>query len=380
MWMDQVARGWLVYEMTSSPFLLGLTVALKFFPMLFLSLVAGVIADRYSRKIQIIIAEALNGVLHLALAFLIITNSLEVWHIMATALISGISQAFQHPARFVLIADLVDNRYLHNAIALNSVIFNVSRTLGPAFAGILIASIGLDKTYFAMAFIYLITVILTVQINEPPLRQRSAKKEHESNNFLGEMMEGLKYVRSDRIILALLALSLISSFVGQPYMSLMPIFAKDILNVGPKGLGLLLGFSGVGAIIGALFIGTLSRERALGTYLLAFIISFGILLVFFAFSPFFALSLALMILVGFFQTGNHVLTNTLVQTHTPNEIRGRVMGVYFLDRGIMPLGTLLAGTMAHVMGTPLTVSLMGVILALLATAITISMPTIRRLR
>lgn len=380
MWMDQVARGWLIYEMTGSPFLLGLTGALKAIPMLFLGAFAGVLADRYSRKFQIIAAESMTGILHLALAILIVTGTVEIWHILLSALLAGVAMCFHQPARVVMISDLVDGKHLHNAIALNSFIFNLSRTIGPSIAGILVAVIGVGSSYFVQSFVYLLTILSTSQIKEPPPEQRGIQAGERRASVFHDLMEGLKYIRSDPVIFALLGITIIPSFLGHPYQSLMPIFAKDVLQVGPQGLGLLLSFSGIGAITGALFVSFLSQGQRLGSYMLALAIIFSSVLVFFALSPFFALSLALLIIIGFAHTGYNVLNNTLIQTHSMAQFRGRVIGVYFLDRGMMPLGTFMAGAMAASMGAPFTVGLLGASCAILIGVIAILTPGIRRLR
>lgn len=379
LWMDQVARGWLIYEMTGSPFLLGLTGALKAVPMLFLGIFAGVIADRYSRKRLMIISQSLSAGLNLILAILIVTNTVQVWHVMVTALASGIAHAFDQPARVVMISDLVDSKHLNNAISLNSVAFNISRTLGPSIAGVAVAVTGTGSAFFLQAFVYLLTIFFTNQISEPPLEARKIKPGHAKNNIFQDMMEGFKYIKSDKLILALLVVALIPTLLAQPYQSLMPIFAKDVLKVGPKGFGLLLGFSGIGSIAGALFVGTLSKGRALGAYLLALALAFGVLLVFFAFSPLYSLSLSLLVLIGFSHTGYNVLNNTLIQTNAPAQLRGRVMGVYFMNHGMMPLGTLLAGAMAGWFGAPLTVGILGASCALLVIVIAFIVPNIRHL-
>lgn len=380
LWMDQVARGWLIYDMTGSPLLLGVTGALKAVPLLFLGIFAGVIADRYGRKRQIIIAESANAALNLILAVLIVTHHVQVWHILFTGLLSGIAQAFHQPARVVLISDLVDNKHLNNAIGLNSVAFNISRTLGPSIAGITIALLNAGASYFIQTFIYLITVFFTTQINEPSRENKSNLSREKSKSFLDDMLEGFRYVKSDKLILILLVMALIPTLLGHPYLNLMPIFAKDILKVGPEGLGILMAFSGIGSIMGALFIATLAQGKAIGIYLISMEISFGIFLVLFALSPFMLLSLPILVIIGFSHTGYQVITNTSIQGHTPAQLRGRVMGVYFLDRGLMPLGTLLAGVMAGWIGAPHTVVILGASCAMLAIGVGFFVPALRRMR
>lgn len=376
-WMDNVARGWLMYEMTGSPLLLGLTGAVKAVPMLVFGMLAGVFADRYGSKLQIIISQVATGAINVLLAVLIVTKTVEPWHILATGFMAGVAQAFQQPARQSIVSDLVEDKYLTNAISLNSIGFNISRTLGPMLAGIMVAFVGVGVTYFFQAVIYVFATIWTVQLTVPPRNHIEGK---EQPSMFADLVEGLKYIRSDKIIFALLAMALVPTLLGHPYISLMPIFAKDIMKVGPEGLGMMMGAVGVGAIFGAFFVGTVYRERQKGLVLIVNSVIFGISLVAFAFTPWYRVTLPLLALSGITATSFNVLTNTLIQTRTPANLRGRVIGIYFLDRGMMPLGTLLAGAMADVMGAPLTVGILGAACAVFTLWVAISVPHIRRLQ
>lgn len=376
LWMDHVARGWLMYELTGSPFLLGLTGAVKMAPILFLGLFAGVMADRYGRKPQIVIAQVVNAAVNLLLAVLIVTHMVEPWHILATGFIAGIAQSFQVPARQAIVSDLVEEKYLSNAIALNSIAFNISRTLGPMLAGFLVAGFGAGGSYFFQTAIYLFATLWTAQMAVPDDKPEN----HQRVSMTESLMEGLRYVKSDKTILALMAMGLIPALLEHPYVSLMPIFAKDIMNMGAEGLGFMMGAIGFGSIGGALLAATIYRERNKGIILLTNAVIFGIFLVFFAFTPWFVVSLPLLFITGVSQTGYTVLTNTLIQTLTPRHLRGRVMGVFFLDRGMMPLGTLLAGSMAGPLGAPWTVAILATGGILLPVWIAVSVPRIRQLQ
>ncbi|MBM2832492.1 MAG: Enterobactin exporter EntS [Dehalococcoidia bacterium] len=375
MWMDNVARGWLMYELTGSPFMLGLTGAAKAAPMLFFGLLAGVMADRYGKKHQLMISQASNGLVNLLLALLVVSGKVEPWHILATGLLAGTAQAFQQPARTALISDYVEEKHLANAIALNALAFNISRTLGPMLAGILVALVGVGSSYFFQAAIYLLASYWTARMAVPAGSRDNAKR----GSMAESLMEGLRYIRSDKTILALMALVLVPSVLQHPYISLMPIFAKDIMEVGPEGLGLLMGAIGFGSVTGALLAATVYRERHRGPLLLANAIVFAAFLGLFAFTPRFAVALPFLAVVGLAQTGHIVLANTLIQTLTPRHLRGRVMGVYFLDRGMMPLGTLLAGSLAGPLGAPLTVGIMAASGVLLPLWVAIAVPRIRQL-
>lgn len=375
-WMDHVARGWLMYELTGSPFMLGLTGAVKAAPMLFFALVAGVLADKYGRKPQIIIAQTTNAAVNLLLALLVVTRMVQPWHILATGLIAGIVQAFQQPARQAIVSDLVEEKHLANAIALNSIAFNISRTLGPMLAGILVAFIGVGGSYLFQAAIYVVATIWTVQMTVPASSHENGERTSMAESF----MEGLRYIKADKTIFALMALALIPALLESPYINLMPIFAKDIMKVGPEGLGFLMSAVGFGAISGALLAATIYRERNKGPLLLGNAIVFGVFLGFFAFTPWFIAALPILFVTGATHTGYSVLNNTLIQTLTPRHLRGRVLGIYFLDRGITPLGTLLAGSMAHAIGAPLTIGILAISGVLVPLWIAVSVPRIRQLQ
>lgn len=375
-WADNVTQGWLMYELTGSPFMLGLTGAVKVAPILIFSLFAGVLADRYGRKPQIIISQVTNAITHLLLAILVVTHTVEPWHILAAGVIAGIAQSFQVPARQAIVSDLVEEKYLANAIALNSIAFNISRTLGPMVAGLLIAISGAGGSYFFQSAIYVLATIWTIQLSVP----FHSPENGQSSSMRESFLEGMRYIKSDKTILALIGMALIPSLLEHPYISLMPIFAKDIMKVGPQGLGMLLSAAGLGSISGALLVATIYREQHKGPLLLGNAIVFSLFLGFFAFTPWFHLALPLLVITGATQTGYTVLTNTLIQTLTPRHLRGRVMGVYFLDRGMMPLGTLLAGSMAGVIGAPLTIGILAFLGFLVPLWIAISVPRIRQLQ
>ncbi len=378
LWMDTVARGWLMYDLTGSPFLLGLTGAVKAAPMLGLGMYAGVLADKYGRKPQIIISQVANALANILLAILVVTHTVQPWHILATGFVVGIFQTFQQPARQALVSDVVEEKYLPNAIALNSVAFNSSRTLGPTLAGFLIAVFGVGVSYFFQAAIYIVATIWTVQMVVP--EKSSEDKDNERSSVTESLMEGIRYLKKDKIILALMAMALIPALLEQPYTSLMPIFAKDIMKVGPQGLGILMGAIGFGSIGGALLSATIYRERHKGPLLLGNAIIFALFLGFFAFTPWFIMAIPLLVITGVAQTGYNVLNNTLIQTLSPRHLRGRILGIYYLNRGVVPLGTFLAGSMAHFMGAPLTIGIMAATGVILPVWIAISVPRIRKLQ
>lgn len=380
-WMDQVTRGWLMYELTNSPLQLGLVSASRAIPLILFSVVAGAVADRHGRKAQLVIAQITNAVLNFVLAALVVTHHVRPWHVYATALLAGVVMSFQQPARQAMISDLVDEAHLANAVGLNSMVFNASRSVAPALAGVLIAAFDVGGSYILQGVIFVVATVWTVQMNVPdPREQTGHARGRGDGSILGSTIEGGRYIWANRAVRSVILIVLVPSFLGQPYTSLMPVFARDILHVGATGQGLLLTFVGLGALVGAFAVATVGNTGRQGLLMLLGAAIFGLALVGFSASPWFVVSLGLMALSGLCNVTYGTQANTLLQVHTPSAIRGRVMGVYFLSRGLVPLGSLVAGAMASALGAPHTVALMGGACALLALWMLVSAPDLRRMR
>jgi len=372
-WMEQVARGWLVYEMTGSPLLLGAVQATRAMPLLIFGLLGGVLADRLDRKRQMVLAQNANAVLNLVLAVLVISGRVEAWHVFVTAALAGSVMAFQQPARQSMIPDLVDRPDLMNAVALNSGVLNTMRTLGPTLAGVIVAVVGVGGCYVFQAALFVFASIWTVQIDVPdrPVRRRAT--------IWGSFTEGVTYVRSNSTILALLALALIPIVLAQPYSALVPVFARDIFDIGAIGQGVLLAAPGFGAVIGAFGVARLNEGTSTSVLLLAGVFLFGGGLIAFALSPWLSLALVALLVVGIASTSYRAVNQTLLQTHTEDEYRGRVMSMYLLDRGMAPLGALLAGALAAGYGARYAVAVLGMLTAVFAAVIAIRVPRLRSL-
>jgi MFS transporter, DHA1 family, staphyloferrin A biosynthesis exporter len=380
-WMDQVSRTWLIYLITGSPLQLGLVSAVRGVPLILFGTVAGAVADRYGRKAQLIISQVINAVLNTVLAVLVLTGHVQVWHIYVTGFLAGTVQAFQQPARQVLINDIVGRKYLLNAIALNSAAFNLSRSVGPALCGVLIQTLGIGYSYFIQAGLFAYATIWTVQMrvpktdNPPDSPQPSVEK-----SLLGSTMEGLAYIGSNRLVLALMVLGLAPMVLGMPFISLMPIFAIDIFHGGATTQGLLLTTVGIGAVLGALAMASLGQRQTNGKLLLAGAAGFGLSLVLFSSSPVLIVAACFTFLAGLCNSSYASQNQTIIQILAPPKLRGRVLGVYFLNRGLMPLGSLLAGVLASLMGAREAVVTMGTSCFLLAIAIALFVPSVRKLQ
>jgi MFS family permease len=370
-WMDQVARMWLIYSMTHSPLQLGLISATRGLPLLIFGVIAGATADRYGRKMQLITSQVGNAILNIILAVLILIGKVEPWHIYVTGFLAGTMQAFQLPARQVLINDVVDRDYLLNAISLNSAAFNLSRSVGPAVSGLLIKLWDVDFCYFAQAVLYVLASVWTVQMVVPKLikSRRDAEGEVIRTSFFGGIREGMAYVIKQKVIFALLLLGLVPAILGMPFISLMPIFAIDVFHGDSATQGLLLTMIGVGALIGSLGMASLGRAQGSGKLLIAGAAGFGLSLLLFAYSPIMGIAMVFVLFAGLFNSSYMTQNQTIIQLLVPSEFRGRVLGIYMLDRGLMPLGSLLAGFLAHVLGARLAVAIMGISSFLVAVSV-----------
>jgi MFS family permease len=378
-WMDQVTRTWLIYLMTGSAFQLGLISAARGVPLLLFGTIAGAVADRYGRKSQLVIAQCTNAVLNATLATLVLTGNVQPWHVYATGFLAGTVQAFQQPARQVLINDVVGRKNLLNAISLNSAALNVSRGLGPGISGLVIAFLGVPVSYFIQAGLYAFATVWTFQIRVPANAVHSVKSKANESIF-GSTLEGLRYVGANKIILGLMVLGLAPMVLGMPFISLMPLFAIHVFNGDSTTQGWLSMMVGVGAVAGTLTMASLDRAQTSGKLLIIGAIVFGLSLVLFSLSPVLALAMSFTLIAGFANGGYTSQNQTMIQLLSPSEMRGRIMGLYLLNRGLMPIGSILAGTLATFFGGPLAVTFMGASCLCLAIGVALFAPAIWNLR
>ena len=377
-WMDQVARGWLIYELTDSALQLGLVRGVQAIPTLLLSPVAGTAADRYSRKLQILVAQGIDGLMFVALALLIFTGEIQPWHVYATAFGMAIVQPFQQPARAAMIADVVPLSHLTNAIGLNSIIFNVARSTGPALAGVLIATFGTGGAYATQAVFYALATIWTVRLR--PVESSSRGHSGHGVSFGQSIIEGWRFSwKNETVRTALLVVMFASLFIA-PFVTLLPIFARDILGVGATGQGLLLTAMGVGALVTAVIIAFFGDRMPRGIYMLGGVALFGLSVVAFAASPWFQLSMALMVIVGFANVCSHALVQTVIQTYSPSEFRGRAIAVFHMSNVVMTLGSMLIGALATLWGAQWAMAWMGAAGALAMLALHLMLPQARHIK
>ena len=372
--LQLVARNWLVYEMTGSALYLGVVIAAWGLPILLLSYYGGAIADRIKKRDLLIWTQVGNGVITLVIAVLITTDRIELWHLIAAAAITGIIFAFHVPARLAIIPELVRQRELLNAIALNATVMNLSRFVGFAIGGLLLEVIGVGGVYYIVVACFLVSAGLLVML---PRLERVRRKV--TTTIRADLMEGLRYIHHSVLLRSLLAMAFVSIGFGLPYMNLMPVFAVDVYGVGESGLGFLLGASGLGALIGSLAIASLGDFRRKGLLLIGLASGFGVSLVLFAASGSYYLALGMLVAVGLLGTGYLAVNNTLIQSNVPHELLGRVMSMYVVTFALMPLGTVPLGAITDAIGAPLAIGAGGAVVALFVLGLALGLPRLRRL-
>jgi len=355
-WMQSVAQAWLVYRLTGSAALLGVVGFAGQIPTLVASPAGGLAADQFDRRRLLLATQAASMALALALAALTLTGRVTVPWIVGIAALLGVVNAFDIPARQAFAADLVGRDDLVNAIALNSTVFNGARVVGPAIAGVLVARLGEGWCFFVNGASYVAVIAGLLAMSDVRPRPPASAAPP-----LERLREGFAYARRTRPVLALLLLLGVVSLAGMPYSVLMPVFADEILGGGPRILGMLMGASGVGALLGAFALALRRSTRGLGVFVALAAGGFGLSLVAFSQSRSFALSAALLVPAGFCMMSQMASSNTLIQALTPDALRGRVMSVYaMVFMGGAPLGALAAGTLASRFGAPATVAAGGV--------------------
>jgi len=355
--MQSIAQSWLVYRLTGSATLLGIVGFASQFPVFVLAPVGGAVADSYPRRHALIATQTAAMLLAFPLAALTLTNRIQVWHLIVFATLLGAISAFDVPIRQAFVVEMVGRDDLMNAIALNSSMMNGARIIGPAVAGVLVAAVGEGWCFLlnGVSFIAVIVGLILMNVgNRPPGEHRGPR--------VSAIIEGFHFVLHTRPIRDLLILLGLMSVMGMPYTVLMPIFADEIFNGGAKGLGLLMGSSGIGALAGALLLAGRQNVRGLGKWVMLSCGGFGVSLVLFALSRNFWISTLLLLPVGFTMMVQMASSNTLIQSMVPDQLRGRVMAVYsMMFMGMSPVGALLAGLLAHRLGAPLTVAAGGVV-------------------
>lgn len=374
-WMQNVAQGWLVLLLTNSPWWLGVLGFAQQLPALLFSLPGGVLADRLPRKKLLFATQSTMMALALVLTILVWQEVITVPVIIALAFLTGTTMALNAPSYQAALRDLVEPEDTLNAIALNSIQFNTSRVLGPSIAGFLIAAAGVAACFFLNALSYLALLFAIVKVKFPPREGR------QNTSFRNEIAEGFRYVWAHRPILLLVMVVAMVSMFGLPYLILMPAFARDVLHVGPTGLGYLVAAAGAGALLGGLHLAMWKPHRRRGPLVLAAAMIFFGALVLFCISRKPLLSALLMAVVGGAMVSSVATVNSLIQTVVPNWIRGRVLSMHTMAfLGFTPLGSLLVGALAERWGPPVALAISNGFALVLTVLIALTAPSVRRLQ
>jgi MFS family permease len=355
-WMQIVGQGWLVLQLTDSPFYLGLVGLVRAVPTILLSMIGGVLADRFDRQRILLITQSVIMAASLALAILTLAGVITVWQILLITFLSSIFFAVDNPTRQALVPDLVGRERVTSAIGLNAAAWNAAAVIGPSIAGIMIAVISIGGAFLINAASFIPVLIAVFMM--PPLEKRV----QQGRSMMRQLLDGMAYIRSSRAVWGILVLIAIPSVTARPYVQMMPVFARDVLGLGSSGYGVLMAASGAGALVGALMTASLGGAARRGMLLLTVTAALGVSLAAFSWSHWFWPSLALVVAVGGTSTLMMSLANSLLQGVVSPEVRGRVMSVYTLIAGgLMPLGSMLLGGVGTVIGVPLAVGIGGAV-------------------
>ena len=376
MWMHRVAQSWLVLELTDSPFYVGLVDSLSYLPVLLFSLYAGALADRVSKRRIVMATQTGAMVLAFALAAFVFTDTVTIWHIMVVAGGIGIALAFDIPARQAFIVEMVGKEDLTNAIALNSSAFNGTRVVGPAIAGVLIAAVGIGACFLVNGVTYIPMIAALALIRLPEHRPSAERR-----STWSIIREGFRYVVSDSRIRVLIVNIAMLSVFGLPVLVLLPVVIRDVLGLGAVEFGWTMSAVGIGALTGALVLAAFGHRLPRGRLLAYSSLAFSVLVILFAVSRSYVVTLSLLVLIGLSFVTTTALSNTLLQTIAPDELRGRVISFYaFAFVGFAPFGALLAGAIAERFGATPALVLGGLVSTVAVLLGVMRSPVLREMR
>jgi len=360
-WMQTTGQAWLVLQLTHSAWLLGLVGALQFLPVMLLALFGGVIADRVPKKNLLLFTQSFATLQAILLWILVVTGTVQLWHILVLALMLGVTNALDMPTRQAFVVEMVGREDLPNAVALNSSLFNMARIVGPGLGGLLIAWLGVTPLFLLNAISF-VPVLIGLALIDPSqlhslVKPVIAGTVVQKQSTMQSLHEGLSYIaKTPSVLLIIIVIGAVSLF-GINFNVVLPLFATDVLHAGPVGFGLLSSAIGFGALVSALWLAWGNKTPSIQHMLLGAII-FSVLEACFALSHLYVLSMILIAAVGFAQITFSATANTTLQTVTPDHLRGRVMSVYMVVfAGSVPLGNLFTGGLAHLYGAPISLLL-----------------------
>ena len=362
--MQNVAQSWLVWHLSKSPVAIGVIAVFDTLPRLLVGALGGAIADRFDRRRVLMITQALAMGQAIIYWFLVEFEAIALWHVAVLAFFLGIVNTINQTARQSLVNSLVPKEQLLNAIGLQSSVFNFSKIVGPSVGGLIIAYVGIAGCFLvnAVSFVFL---LFNLYLMELPTRE-PRRLQH---GLFADIKEGFSYLAANRRILYIIAISYVMALFGAPYNRFLPIFATNILHVGASGFGLLMSAPGIGATVAALSLASVNKLRVGTRSICACVLGFALFLTLFAFSHSFILSLVFLAMVGFCQIGERALSNTAIQMGTPQDLLGRVLSLFFMDRGLWSLGGLIIGASASAIGIDWTFATCSVVCATAAASL-----------
>lgn len=372
-WVQNVARSWLVLQLSNSPFILGLVAFIGSIPILLLSLFGGIFADRVYKRNLILFTQSILTILAFILAGLVYFKLIKVWHILVLEALAGMVFAFDAPGRQSFVKELVNKEDLLNAVALNSLIFNLARMIGPTVAGLLITTVGIAVCFFVngLSFLPVILGLFFVRTTFSPPEKSSYSK---------DLKDAFGYILRNKEIFSLILMVGFLSVFGVSFLTLVPVYARDILRVGVKGYGTMMSAVGLGSLFGAGLLATLGRNLKRGRIVLLASFSFAIFILLFSGQKIFLLSLFLLFGLGLCTIMQNVTVNTVIQEVVPDNLRGRVMSFYvMMFMGMFPVGSLLAGAVAQKFGAPVATATGGVIILLWTLYVGFTKPSLREI-
>lgn len=374
-WIQTVAQSWLVFQLTNSAFLLGLVGFLGFFPVFLFSLFGGVIADRVNKRVILLYTQNAFMILAFILAIMTHLKIITPVQIMVIALLNGVVMAFDAPARQSVVVELAGKQHLLNAIALNSAAFNSARIIGPALAGILIASAGMSGCFYINGISFVAVIFALLLIKHNGMAQRPEK-----TAMFKDLTAGLVFIKRNKVILILIAMAALTSLFGLSYVILMPVFAINVLKVQAKGFGILMSSAGMGALLAALMLARLGDVKQKGKFIIISSLIFSAALILFSLSKVYAVSIIFLVLIGWSSVISMSLINNSLQVLVPDEYRGRVMSAFMWTfGGFVPFGNLLAGVISQAFGVSLAIMLSGCVLLTCFIIIGIFFPDIKKI-
>ncbi len=370
-WMYQIAVGWLALQQTDSPLFVGLTGFAGGIPILFLALPSGVIIDRVDRRRVLAAAQIAVMVISTLFAIMVGFGLIRPWSILLLAFLYGCAMSFVFPTRNAMVPSFVERIHLPNAVALNAAGQNATRVVGPSLAGVLIAAIGVAGTFAVAAAMQILALIWTARM--PAVEQVT----RQTGRLLESFTLGLRVVAKDQFFSGVILLATVSTVLIMPYLNLMPVFAQDEMHLGPQGLGALMAISGIGSVVGALTVARFRNLPEMPGIQPVTAGAFALAVIGFALSPWIILTGALLLVAGVVSAAFMAINQTALQLRVDDDVRGRVLSIYLLTWGMLPLGQLPIGALADQIGAPLATALAGSIALVLMAVIAVRFRSLR---